>query len=213
MKKKYILIGNFFFALLISCCIASGQTNEQQNVDYKITPQDVIASTHIKGWQFESFERVANTYSLEQGLLKTNLLSILNDPKSSGLNQYCAIYYLGELKATEAVTSLAVKIKLSLNDLPVIFSHLPGTNMPSYLAMTALIKIGNPSIPAVIRNLAESDDAQVRELSLQVIVKIDNDKDISILRLQKAIKAETDSQKQARLQAALNDLTGTPIKP
>ena len=73
-------------------------------------------------------------------------------------------------------------------------------------AVEALIKIGNPSIPAVIRNLAESDDAKVRELSLKVLKSIDGDKDISQLRLQKAFKAETASQKQARLQAALKDL-------
>ena len=73
--------------------------------------------------------------------------------------------------------------------------------------MHALIKIGNPSIPAVIRNLAESDDAKVRELSLTALYHIDGDKDITQLRLQKALKAEKDLQKQARLQAALKSLS------
>jgi hypothetical protein len=70
----------------------------------------------------------------------------------------------------------------------------------------ALIEIGNPSTPAVIRNLADSDDPKVRELSLRVLTRIDNDKDISQLRLQKVLKAETDPKKQARLKAALNAL-------
>jgi len=73
-------------------------------------------------------------------------------------------------------------------------------------AVDALIKIGNPSIPAMMRNLAESDDAKARELSLQVLTRIDGDKDISQLRLQKTLKAETDSTKQTRLQAALKSL-------
>jgi hypothetical protein len=73
----------------------------------------------------------------------------------------------------------------------------------------ALIAIGNPSIPAMIRNLADSDDARVRELSLQVLTRIDGDKDISKLRLQRALKTGKDSQKQARLQAALKSLAKT----
>jgi hypothetical protein len=70
----------------------------------------------------------------------------------------------------------------------------------------ALVAIGNPSISAVIRNLTESDDTKVRELSLQVLTRIDSDKNISQLRLQRALKAEKDSQKQVRLQAALKSL-------
>lgn len=61
---------------------------------------------------------------------------------------------------------------------------------------------GCPSIPAMLRNLEESDDAQMRKLSLEVIYRIKSDKDIAQLRLQKALHAETDTQKQARLQAA-----------
>lgn len=207
--KKYNTIVCFIFVMLISCYVVKGQTNEQKVSAFKITPEDVIASTHIKGWHFESFMDVAIAYNSEQTQLKTNLLAILDDPKSTAMNQYCAAYYLGELKASEAVTSLAAKIRLSLNDTDALFSRLPGTNMGTYSAMIALIKIGTPSIPAVMGNLAESDDTLVRQLSLEVVERIDNDKDITHLRLEKALKAEKDAQKQARLQAALKALTET----
>ncbi len=48
-----------------------------------------------------------------------------------------------------------------------------------------------------------------RRVSLQVLTRIDGDKDISRLRLQKALNAQKDSQKQARLQMALKTLGET----
>jgi len=72
--------------------------------------------------------------------------------------------------------------------------------------MEALVKIGNPSIPVVIQNLEDSDDVQVRELSVTVIHRIEKDKDIAELRLQKALEAQTDAKKKARLQSALKSL-------
>jgi hypothetical protein len=58
----------------------------------------------------------------------------------------------------------------------------------------------------LIHNLAGSDDAMTRRLSLPALGHIDADKDITRLRLQKAFKAETDATKQARLQAVMGDL-------
>lgn len=129
-------------------------------------------------------------------------MDIFKDAQSPVLTKGAAAYCLGELRASEAVNVLALGIALEINS--VSNDHL--TLLQGPIVMKALIKIGNPSIPAVMKNLAESDDAKVRALSLQVIERID--KDISALRLQKAIKAETDAQKQARLQVALKALIG-----
>ena len=68
------------------------------------------------------------------------------------------------------------------------------------------MKIGSPAIPPLIQNLEESDDPTVRKLSLFVLCFIDGDKDIVQLRLQKALKAEKDPKKQARIQAAIKSL-------
>ena len=73
-------------------------------------------------------------------------------------------------------------------------------------AMDALVKIGSPSIPALIRNLAGSDNANVRELSLRALNQIDGDKDIVQLRLQKAMNAQIDSARKARLRSAQKSL-------
>jgi HEAT repeat protein len=74
----------------------------------------------------------------------------------------------------------------------------------------ALVAIGTPSIPAVIRNLENSDDAKVRQPSLNVLVRIEGDKDVVQLRLQKALDAQSDTTKKARLQLALKSLTESP---
>jgi len=128
-------------------------------------------------------------------ILLHNLVST-ND----GVRFYSA-FFLGVYRFPEAASPLASIISVEDN---MKWRHLPAWGR--YPAMSALMRIGNPSIPAVIGNLEESDDAKVRELSLAVLNYIDNDKDITQLRLQKALKAEKDPQKQTRLQAAIKSL-------
>jgi hypothetical protein len=166
---------------------------------YTLNPNDVIASTHAN---LQTFDKVSDNFHAQRKQLCMELIGILNDPKSSNLSQCEAACYLGEMRMSEAADDLAAKITLRLDLRHIIILHLPAISASP--VTDALVKIGNPSIPAVIRNLAESDDAKVRELSLKVLYRIDGDKDIVRLRLQKALKAETDSTKQARLQAALN---------
>jgi hypothetical protein len=87
---------------------------------------------------------------------------------------------------------------------------------------TSLEKIGNPSIQGIIKFLGEKGsfsesgttfDARksidVSILMLKTLCRIDGDKGIVELRLQKALKEETDAQKQARLQMAIGDLEKT----
>jgi HEAT repeat protein len=143
-----------------------------------------------------------------------DLISIVRDPESSDSAKGYAAYYLGVLRASEAVDALADHITLSLLKPGTATGHMnidlaPWRALP---AMHALHAIGTPSIPAVVRNLAESDDASVRELSLRALNNIENDKDIATLRLQKALKAETDPKKQARLQAAIKALADPGIR-
>jgi HEAT repeat protein len=108
------------------------------------------------------------------------------------------------MRAIEAVEPLASKITLKFDISHLLIQELPV--IPGHPAMEALIQIGNPSIPAVIRNLADSDDAEIRDLSLKALYRIEGDKEIAQLRLQKAMATEKDSQKQARLQAVLKAL-------
>ena len=119
--------------------------------------------------------------------------------------KFYAAYLLGAYRFPQAVSSLANNIALE----DKIRSQIQKQRewyWDIYPAMEALIRIGNPAIPTMIRNLEESDNANVRELSLRVVYSIDRDKDMVRLRLQKAAEAQKDLQKKARLQSALKAL-------
>jgi hypothetical protein len=74
-------------------------------------------------------------------------------------------------------------------------------------AFTAVLKIGSPALPALVKNLESSDDADMRRSSLEAICEIDGkDKDLSQFRLREAIQRQTDSKKKERLQSALQIL-------
>ena len=119
--------------------------------------------------------------------------------------KFYAAYLLGAYRYPQAVSGLANNITLEDKIRPQMQKQREWY-WDLYPAMEALIRIGNPAIPAMIRNLEESNDANVRELSLKVIYFIDKDKDIARLRLQKAAEAQKDLQKKARLQSALKAL-------
>jgi HEAT repeat protein len=132
-----------------------------------------------------------------------SLLKIFNNStySPSSTPKCYSAYFLGIMRAEGAADSLAAQIGIQAQ------AHGMSDPLCGYEpAANALIAIGNPAIPAVIRNLAESGDAQVREISLRVLKRIDDDLDITQLRLEKALKKETDGAKQARLQAALKAL-------
>jgi len=185
---------------------------------YTITPQDIINSTsnsaslkmHGIGGAYLGWEGFSDRWDMEHKHLIAELLNIFTDETEESLNRSAAAYYLAEMRAPEAANALATNITLHFElYLPAHgLNGVEGLQMKwgGYVAMQALVKIGNPSISSVIRHLADSDDAKVRELSLQVITRIDGAKDIVQVRLQKALKAEKDLQKQARLQAALKSL-------
>jgi HEAT repeat protein len=205
-QKRATILVAFIIALSIGVS-RGGETNSQS----KFCPKEIIASVQGGDLQFPISADKAIAYQSERQRLGAELIKILHNDKSANRNQFngnqcIAAYYLGELRLAAAVNELASKITLQLNNPLRIHLLSPEITRP---ATHALIKIGSASIPALIRNLAGSDDAKVRELSLQVLTRIDDDKDITQLRLQKALKAEADSQKQARLQAALKSLSET----
>jgi hypothetical protein len=119
----------------------------------------------------------------------------------------CASIYLGEMRASEAADVLAEQIAMRPPGEPSqsALHVVPyGDGLP---VATALEKIGSPSIPGLIRNLTESDVEEVRAWSLMALQAIEADKDVVLLRLQKAVDSQTDATKKARLQSVIKSLT------
>jgi hypothetical protein len=197
MLKVCFVIG------LIAVLTLTSRAQETNASPYKTSFDDIIASCLTTN--LDLFEKIDLQRDQDQRRLINKLLGIFKDPKSSRLNQCAAAHYLGELHASMAVRALSEKITLNYVRTGFI-DHM--SNLGAAVEV-ALIQIGTPSIPAMIRNLEESDDASVRGLSLKVLYRIEDDKDIVQLRLQKAITAQKDSNKTARLQAALKALAET----
>jgi hypothetical protein len=192
---------------LLSCLLASsapciGQAAEPSEPARSIIAVEEIAAS-ARANDIQPFEMVAGLFAKERKELIGKLLDILQDLRSSGLNRCSAAYYLGELRASEAVPALAAHIGLDLTG--VLIKHLP--LFGGSPAMDALIKIGCPSIPAVVRNLADSDSGIIRDRSLKVLRAVEGDTEISRLRLRRAMEAEQDPAKKARLLAAADELS------
>lgn len=174
-----------------------------QNVIPSKEPENAILSS-VRAGNIDSFDKTAQRIQIKNEKLVSELLFILTDIKSSNFQRCSSAYFLGEMHAARAVEALVTNITLYLNQ-PI--DHLTVLMEPP--AVEALVKISTPSISPIIQNLGNTDDINVRKLSLQVLYRIEGDKDIVKLRLQKALKAETDPQKQGRLQSALNELEET----
>ena len=191
------------FALIVSVNIASFAQGVDVSPD-KIKSEDIIAT--IRVGNFNDFDPLAANVKKNRSQYVNLLLKIFKDARASDYQKCATAYFLGEMRAPEAVDDLASNIKLCLTN------SYPGSTRTYWPSVTgALIKIGSPSIPALIRNLQESDDAQVRKNSLEVLCYID-DKDIVQLRLQKTIDIQSDATKKARLQAAINSLPEIKIR-
>ncbi len=188
---------------VLSTNISLTAQTEGNTVPHQVTYQNVIAAVNANTQ--DAFDSVESKCIGERGQFINKLFDIFKDSKSSNLQRCATAYYLGEMRAAEAVDALASNITLNLE------MSEPMTILDFPPAVYALIKIGTKSIPAVIRNLEERDDAQVRDLSLKVLYRIEGDKDLVQLRLQKALAAQKDSQKQTRLKLALKALRETAL--
>jgi HEAT repeat protein len=196
---------NHKFFIISSCLIivfALSEISIQASQDSSIS--NVIAA--VVADDYRLFDQACYQNLSEKEQAAHQFLVIFKDPASSNFKRCAAAYYLGELSNKNAINDLASSISLAFK-YDVDSLRIPA--FAGYPAMDALVKMGSSSIPALIRNLTESKDTLVQDLSLQAIIRIDNDRDISQLRLQKAIKSETDLQKQTRLQSALASLAQT----
>jgi HEAT repeat protein len=173
-----------------------------------LTEADIIAYCIEKAGMHsrDVLEMDESYFHTKRERLWQKLLDIFNDKSRSNYSRCAAAYYLGEMRVPEAAEDLAAEITLGLD------MEYEGYRIPSEAFMspasTALVKIGSPALPALVKNLENSEDSSVRMASLVAIYAIDGkDKAITQFRLNRAMNGQSDAKKKARIAASLQILT------
>jgi HEAT repeat protein len=145
--------------------------------------------------------KLLNQLSKDRSNLQTKLLSQLDESNPKEVT-FGIAYLLGVYRMDQAVRHLSKYIALK-NEQSDLVKRLPLYG--EYPIVEALIRIGNPAIPAMIENIESSDDENVRKLSARVIRYIDGT-EIANFRLAKRMENESDPIKKARLIAAMESI-------
>lgn len=188
--------GRRLFALCISMLLPMGvdsvQARDQLEPIAKIASRD--ASLREQGVS----ELVRQRKELIRGLI-----GILKDAGKFPSDEergavISAIHVLGEMRAVEAVDTLVHYIDFPASNKPVSHGLRPLGEV--YPAVAALIKIGNPSLPAVVEVLktsTEGDDVVMNNCGWIISHVLSPELVKSYLEI--ALKAEKDPKKRARI--------------
>jgi HEAT repeat protein len=108
---------------------------------------------------------------LHDRLTTVQKLISMVDPTNAGKyseeTRSAAAFLLGELRAVEAVPVLSKVLDTDIG--PKVFLGYTRYDLPVW---NALVKIGRPAVPAMIKNLETSDNLRLRNASLDVLCHI-----------------------------------------
>ena len=158
----------------------------------EMTPEEKEALLSSLGREWQQVE----------GVLVTNLGSEDDETR------FCSAYLLGLYRYSYAAGSLARKITMENTKLK---DNERMARWQQYPAVEALIRIGKPSVPAMLRNLESSSDKHVRGLSARVIFYVEGAQ-IGRLIVENAIAKEDDPVKKKNLEEALPLIKGGEYK-
>ena len=169
---------------------------------------DIIQTNKLSGSvkrlkNAEERERLAIISSIEKEYnenessdLQNSLIEILAQPEYSNEAKCAAAVLMGRCKMDKCLDILSKNISLfDGSPDPIGFETFP--------AKFALIRIGKPATPFMIRSLEESDNEVVRDLSLQVVVAVEGSEGGRLI-IEKAVEKQTDKGKRQKLEAVLN---------
>jgi hypothetical protein len=123
----------------------------------------------LAGLKRPDLESELNKLSLERGEFSEEVISQLKSP-SSEQARLAAMYLSGRYRLETAAPELAGQIDFHLNMTQEETKRLP--LLTEWPAVTALIRIGDPAIHEMIRNIAGSDKPEVRRLSVNVLMSV-----------------------------------------
>lgn len=143
--------------------------------------------------------KVLGQLSKDRSDLQTALISQLDESNPKEVN-FAIAYLLGMYRMEQAVGSLSKYIALEAETGIEKHSAL----WDRYPVVEALIRIGNPAVPEMLKNIETSQDKKVRELSARVIRYVMG-ADIAKIVLQSAMQDKSDSVK-VNFKAAIESL-------
>jgi len=138
----------------------------------------------------------------ERRIMVTSLLNILKHSKkdfgwlNSNTTYNICIRILGEMRAPEAVSELMKWI------FPQKGPYVSFEELLFSPAGRALVKIGKPSVPHLLKALKTETNKEHRHICLRILEKIEG-KEISVIILKQAVKQEKDPKSKKNLLDAL----------
>jgi len=137
--------------------------------------------------------------SKERSDIQGDLIYQLSNSESSDM-RIAAAYLLGRYRMEQSVRVLAKFITLE-------YEHKTNWKREPLWGrrpvVEALIRIGLPAIPEMIKNIETSEDGKVRELSARVIRYVEGP-DLAKFIVEREIEKQPDETKKRNLRAALN---------
>jgi HEAT repeat protein len=144
-----------------------------------------------------------NQLTKERLDIQGNLIQLLKNSRSKDV-KFAAAFLIGLYRMERSVYSLSRYITLESES---EYEYTDSSNkLPlwdRYPIVQALIRIGKPAVPEMIRNIQTSDDEKVRQLSARVIRYVEGP-EFGRIVIEKAIERQTDPQKKSKLEAALS---------
>ncbi len=199
MKYLFCLGVSFLIVVSGSLSLAQRQTQNRGLNEKGVMPRLASLGSDER---MKLLERA----STDRSDLQTALISQLRDESNPKEVTISIAFLLGLHRMGQAVQDLSKHIALTNRPL------LDDDRRPligEYPVVDALIRIGGPAIPEMIKNIETSDDEKVRELSAKVIRYVDGP-EIARFRLQKAMEKQSDPGKKARLKAAMDGIKLPP---
>ena len=175
----------------------------------KVTANNLIVDLK----QAQTVEELEQTVDMLQSqrfeLIKTLIRMIRNETDNELKIRVC--YLLGEYRASEAAIDLVENITLEAK---VPAHNLEPLRWNRYPAQEAIVKCGHRSIPYLLTKIESSDDELIQKLSIRSLWQIlsvglsqNEGKNYARIIIQNRLIQESNPEKKARLESALNLLT------
>ena len=196
MTTKKIVI------LLIVClCLQGLWSAAEDKIESKIL--DINNNLSVEEWHKETL-RLAH----ERDNLTINLIRLLRHGKNLNKEKKIRIcFLLGEYRATRATMDLLNIITLENKNVPEEDTRF--ALWRKYPAYEALMKIGVPAIPRILKRLETESDLMAMRLEVSVVYYVYG-KELTKILLNKVLSKQTDIKKAKNIKKAISLIKWSP---